>query len=84
MQHGARERGKDNHGDWRAVPSSLGLIVVSVPQPAGKAPRAMIWRPSRGYCPSILQECARIGYTGETRFSSIELGQKAQRMATER
>ena len=35
VQHGARELGKDNHGDWGVVPSSLGLIVVSVPQPAG-------------------------------------------------
>ena len=31
VQHGAREPGKDNHGDWGVVPSSLGLIVVSVP-----------------------------------------------------
>ena len=37
VQHGAREPGKDNHGDWGVVPSSLGLIVVSVPQPAGKS-----------------------------------------------
>ena len=35
VQHGAREPGNDNHGDWGLVPSSLGLIVVSVPQPAG-------------------------------------------------
>ena len=35
VQHGAREPGNDNHGDWGVVPSSLGLIVVSVPQPAG-------------------------------------------------
>ncbi len=35
VQHGAREPGSDNHGDWGLVPSSLGLIVVSVPQPAG-------------------------------------------------
>ena len=35
MQHGAREPGNDNHGDWGVVPSSLGLCVVSVPQPAG-------------------------------------------------
>ena len=35
VQHGAREPGSDNHGDWGVVPSSLGLIVVSVPQPAG-------------------------------------------------
>ena len=37
VQHGAREPGSDNHGDWGMVPSSLGLIVVSVPQPAGKS-----------------------------------------------
>lgn len=35
VQHGAREPGNDNHGDWGVVPSSLGLCVVSVPQPAG-------------------------------------------------
>lgn len=35
VQHGAREPGNDNHGDWGLVPSSLGLCVVSVPQPAG-------------------------------------------------
>ena len=35
VQHGARDPGKDNHGDWGMVPSSLGLIVLSVPQPAG-------------------------------------------------
>ena len=35
VKHGAREPGKDNHGDWGVVPFSLGLIVVSVPQPAG-------------------------------------------------
>ena len=35
VQHGAREPGNDNHGDWGLVPSSLGLIVLSVPQPAG-------------------------------------------------
>ena len=37
VQHGAREPGKDNHGEWGLIPSSLGLIVVSVPQPAGKS-----------------------------------------------
>ena len=37
VQFGAREPGKGNHGDWSVVPSSLGLIVVSVPQPAGKS-----------------------------------------------
>lgn len=35
VQEGAREPGKNNHGDWGIVPSSLGLIVVSVPQRAG-------------------------------------------------
>lgn len=35
VQHGAREPGNDNHGDWGVVPSSLGLCVVSVPQTAG-------------------------------------------------
>ena len=39
VQLGAREPGKDNHGDWGVVPSSLGLIVVSVPQPAGNKRR---------------------------------------------
>ena len=37
VQHGAREPGNDNHGDWGVVPSSLGLVVLSVPQPAGKS-----------------------------------------------
>ena len=37
VQHGAREPGKDNHGDWGMVPSSLGLIVLSLPQSAGKS-----------------------------------------------
>ena len=37
VQHGAREPGNDNHGDWGVVPSSLGLCVVSVPQPAGRS-----------------------------------------------
>ena len=35
VQHGGREPGNDNHGEWGVVPSSLGLIVVSVPQAAG-------------------------------------------------
>ena len=35
VRHGVRDPGSDNHGDWGVVPSSLGLIVVSVPQPAG-------------------------------------------------
>ena len=37
VQHGAREPGNDNHGEWGVVPSSLGLIVVNVPQLAGKS-----------------------------------------------
>lgn len=32
---GVREPGNDNHGEWGLIPSSLGLIVVSVPQKAG-------------------------------------------------
>ena len=35
VQYSAREPGNDNHGDWGLVPSSLGLVVLSVPQPAG-------------------------------------------------
>ena len=35
VQHGTREPGNENHGDWGVVPSSLGLIVVIIPQPAG-------------------------------------------------
>ena len=31
-----REPGSDNHGDWGLVPSSLGLIVIAVPQRAAK------------------------------------------------
>ena len=30
-----RDSGNDNHGDWGLIPSSLGLVVVSVPQKAG-------------------------------------------------
>ena len=33
---GFRDSGNDNHGQWGLVPSSLGLVVVSVPQKAGK------------------------------------------------
>ena len=33
---GVRESGNDNHGEWGLIPSSLGLVVVSVPQRAGK------------------------------------------------
>ena len=29
-----RDPVEDNHGDWGLVPSSLGLVVLSVPQPA--------------------------------------------------
>ena len=32
---GVRESGNDNHGEWGLIPSSLGLVVVSVPQKAG-------------------------------------------------
>ena len=32
---GVRESGNDNHGEWGVIPSSLGLVVVSVPQKAG-------------------------------------------------
>ena len=35
VTYGTRESVKDNHGDWGLVPSSLGLVVLSVPQPAG-------------------------------------------------
>lgn len=31
-----RESGNDNHGEWGLIPSSLDLVVVSVPQKAGK------------------------------------------------
>ena len=30
-----REPSNDNHGDWGLIPSSLKLVVVNVPQPAG-------------------------------------------------
>ena len=33
---GVRESGNDNHGVWGLIPSSLDLLVVSVPQKAGK------------------------------------------------
>ncbi len=32
---GVRDSGNDNHGEWGLIPSSLGLVVVSVPQKAG-------------------------------------------------
>ena len=35
VQEGVRERSNDNHGDWGLIPSSLNLVVVNVPQPAG-------------------------------------------------
>lgn len=37
VSHGTREPVNDNHGDWGLVPSSLGLIVLVIPQPAGKS-----------------------------------------------
>ena len=35
VKYRAREPGNDNHGDWGLVPSSLNLVVLSVPQRAG-------------------------------------------------
>ena len=35
VRYKIREPINDNHGDWGLVPSSLGLVVLSVPQPAG-------------------------------------------------
>ena len=35
LQGNFRDSGNDNHGEWGLIPSSLGLIVVSVPQKAG-------------------------------------------------
>ena len=35
VRYRTREPGKDNHGDWGLVPSSLDLIVLNVSQPAG-------------------------------------------------
>ena len=35
VKYGAREPCNDNHGDWGFIPSSLNLVVVNVPQPAG-------------------------------------------------
>ena len=32
---GVRDSGDDNHGEWGLIPSSLDLVVVSVPQKAG-------------------------------------------------
>ena len=35
VKSGSRHQGNDNHGDWGVVPSSLGLVVLGVPQRAG-------------------------------------------------
>ena len=35
VKYGAREPGNDNYGDWGLVPSSLGLVVLTIPQPVG-------------------------------------------------
>ena len=35
VKYGTHEPGNDNHGDWGLIPSSLNLVVVNVPQPAG-------------------------------------------------
>ena len=35
LLEGIRESGRDNHGAWGLIPSSVGLVVVSVPQKAG-------------------------------------------------
>ena len=35
VSHGTREPINDNHGEWGLVPSSLSLVVLTVPQPAG-------------------------------------------------
>ena len=35
VEYKIREPINDNHGDWGLVPSSLGLVVLRVPQPAG-------------------------------------------------
>ena len=37
VSYGTREPGNDNHGDWGLVPSSLGLVAFTVPQPAGRS-----------------------------------------------
>ena len=36
VQEGSLEPGNDNHGEWGLVPSSLGLVVLLVPQAKGK------------------------------------------------
>ena len=36
VEFGSREPGDDNHGEWGLVPSSLGLVVISVSQRARK------------------------------------------------
>ena len=35
LLEGVRDSGNDNHGHWGLIPSSLGLVVVSVPQRVG-------------------------------------------------
>ncbi len=35
LLEGVRDSGNDNHGEWGLIPSSLGLVVVSVPQRVG-------------------------------------------------
>ena len=35
VSHGDREPISENHGDWGLIPSSLGLVVLTVPQSAG-------------------------------------------------
>lgn len=35
LDFGSREPGKGNHGEWGLTPSSMSLVVLSVPQPAG-------------------------------------------------
>ena len=36
LQGNFRDSGNDNHGEWGLIPSSLDLVVISVPQRAGK------------------------------------------------
>lgn len=37
VSHGTRAPGPGNNGDWGLAPSSLGLVVLTVPQAAGKS-----------------------------------------------
>ena len=37
VKDGVREPSNDNHGNWGLIPSSLKLVVVNVPQPAGRS-----------------------------------------------